>query len=177
MNVMSRKNTLLTVFLFLILGSSLGWAQPGRESKNPHEKAQERIQMIRMYKLTEALKLDRDEAAKFFAITSQYEETKKKLRRELQEDIQRLRTLMRETHPADRELRDTISRIKIKNRDLRDIRLKQDEEEINVLKPEQQARYILFQIDFRRDMENMIREVREERSRRPGSEPGNEKSR
>jgi hypothetical protein len=174
---MSRKNTLLTFFLFIILGSSLSWAEPGREIKNPHDKAQERIQIIRMYKLTEALRFDREEAAKFFTISIQYEETKKKLWRELQEDIQRLRTLMRETHLPDKELRETISRIKTKNRDLRDLRLKQDEEEINYLKPEQQARYILFQIDFRRDIENMIREVREERSRRPGSESGPEKIR
>jgi Skp family chaperone for outer membrane proteins len=174
---MSLKNTLLTFFLFLILGSSLGWAQSGREIKNPHEMAQERIQMIKMYRLTETLKLDREETAKFFAITNQYEENKRKLRRELHDDIQRLRNLMREVHPQDKELREVLARIKTKDKDLRDIKLKQDEEEINLLKPEQQARYILFQIDFRRDMENMIREIREERSRRPGSEPGSEKIR
>lgn len=174
---MSLKNTLLVFFLFLILGSSLAWAQPGREIKNPHEKARERIQMIKMYKLTEALKLDREEAARLFAITNQYEESKRKLRLELQDDILRLRNLMREMHPSDRELRDLISRIKVKNRDLRDIKQKQDEEEIAVLKPEQQARYLLFQIDFHRDMENMIREIREDRSPRPGYETGSEKKR
>ncbi|MBA4395626.1 MAG: hypothetical protein C0407_18905 [Desulfobacca sp.] len=174
---MSLKNTLLVFFLLLILESSLAWAQPGREIKNPHEKAQERIQMIKMYKQTEALKLDREEAPKFFAISNQYEETKRKLHRELQDEIQRLRNLMREMHPPERELRDVLSRIKTKNRDLRDMKQKQEEDEINFLKLEQQARYILFQIDFRRDMDNMIREIREERSPRPGYETGSEKKR
>jgi Spy/CpxP family protein refolding chaperone len=174
---MSLKNTLILSFLFLLLGSSLTWAQSGRDAKNPHEKAQERIQMIKMWKMTEALKLDREEAARFFAIVNQHEENKRKLRRELQEDMNKLRNLMRETHPPEKELRDLVSRIKTKNRDFRELRLKQDEEEIALLKPEQQARYILFQIDFHRDMENMIREIREERSQRPGNEAGSEKKR
>ncbi|MFH0787560.1 MAG: hypothetical protein V2B13_08075 [Pseudomonadota bacterium] len=174
---MSLKNTLSIVLLSFILGSSLAWAQPGKEIKNPHEKARERIQMIRMWKLTEALKLDREEAARFFAITSQYEETQRKLRRDFQEEILRLRVLMREMHPPERELREVISRIKTKSRDLRDIKQKQEEEELHGLKLEQQARYILFQVDFRRDMENMIREIREERSNRGGHETGSEKIR
>jgi Spy/CpxP family protein refolding chaperone len=130
-----------------------------------------------MWKLTETLKLDREETAKFFAISNQYEEAKKKLHRELHEDLQKLRNILRETHPQEKELREVISRIKTKKRDLQDIRVKQNEEEINFLKTEQQARYILFQIDFRRDMESMIREIREERPRRPGYDGPAEKNR
>lgn len=174
---MSLKNILFIFLLSLILGISPVWAQPGREIKGPHEMAHERIQMIRMLKLTEILKLDREEAGRFFAITNQYEQTKRKLYRDFQEDIQKLRNLMRDMHPPERELREIISHIKTKNRDLKDIKLKQEEEEINLLKPEQQARYILFQIDFRRNLENMIREVREERTHRPGYETGSEKIR
>ena len=37
------------------------------------------------------------------------------------------------------------------------------EEELNLLRPDQQARYILFTIDFRREIDDLVREVREER--------------
>jgi len=151
------------------------WADPLKEGKSPHEKTWERIQMIKMLKLTETLKMDRDQSARFFAIDNQYEETKRKFRREFQEDIQKLRTLIRETNPSDRDLRELVSRIKNRKRDLDELMNKQTEEELSLLKPEQQARYLLFHIDFRREIENLIREVREGRPPRPGYEAPPEK--
>ncbi|MGC1403215.1 MAG: hypothetical protein WA974_09835 [Thermodesulfobacteriota bacterium] len=43
--------------------------------------------MIKMWKLTEALKLDREGAARFFAVDNKYEEGKRRLRHDLHEDI------------------------------------------------------------------------------------------
>ncbi len=174
---MSPKNILWILFLSLILGSSSVWGQLGREGKNPHEKTQERIHMIKMLKLTEALKLDREGAARFFALDNQYEENKRRLHRDFHEDIQRLRNLMRDMNPPERELRDLMFRLQNRKKELDDLSRKQMEEEMNLLRPEQQARYILFQIDFRREIENLIREVREERPIRPGYEKYPEKIR
>lgn len=176
---MSPKK-LLGIFLCSYFMISIGfpvWGQQGKEIKQPHEKTRERIRMIKMWKLTETLKLDREEAARFFALTNQYEENKRKLRGNLQEDIQRLRVVMQELIPQEREMKELLSRIKARQRDLQEMGRKQTEEEMHLLKTEQQARYVLFQIDFHRDMENMIREVREEKSYRPGVEPGPEKNR
>jgi hypothetical protein len=158
---MSLKK-LLWIFMMLVgLGSS-SWADSWQEGGKGHqEKAWERMRMLRMVKLTETLKMDRDQSARFVVLDNQFEETKKKSWREFHEDVQKLRTLVREANPPERELRDTVNRIKTRKRNLNDLNNKQMDEELNLLRPEQQARYILFTIDFRREMENLIREVRE----------------
>jgi Spy/CpxP family protein refolding chaperone len=167
---MSVKNRLGIFLLALILGSSLAWAEPWKEVKDPRERSWERIKTIKMWKLTEVLKLDREGSARFFTTNRQYEENKRKVHREYHEDIQRLRNLLRDMNPPERELRDLVLRLKNRKKEMNDLENKQLEEEMNLLRPEQQARYLLFQIDFRREMDDMIREVQGERPLRPGVE-------
>jgi hypothetical protein len=160
---MSLKK-LLWIFLMVAGLVSSAWADSWKEAdKGQHDKAWERMRMLRMVKLTDTLKMDRDQSARFVTLDSQYEETKKKSWREFHEDVQKLRTLVREANPPERELRDTVNRIKTRKRNLNDLNNRQIDEELNLLRPEQQARYILFTIDFRREMESLIREVREGR--------------
>lgn len=84
---------------------------------------------------------------------------------------------MRDTNPPERELRELLSRIKNRKKDLDDLVQKQTDAEMNLLKPDQQARYVLFQIDFLREMQDLIREIREGRPSRPGHETPTEKTR
>jgi Spy/CpxP family protein refolding chaperone len=172
-------NQRILILLFVGFGmASASWADSGQGGgKGAHEKTWERVHMIKMIKLTEALKMDRDQAGRFFAVENQYEDTKRKARRELHEDIHKLRTLVRESNPSERDLRDTVNRIKNRKKDLDELTNKQTDEELNLLRPDQQARYILFTIDFRREMENLIREVREGRPPRQGGEMPQEKTR
>ncbi len=167
---MSPKKT-FWIFLFtLALLSPWARAESWKDAKNPYEKVRERMIMIRTWKMTEALKLDREGAARFFTVDNQYEEAKGKLRRELHEDIHRLRNLMRDPNPPERELRDLVQRIKNRKKEHDDLVQRQTEEEMNMLRLEQQARYILFQIDFHKEMMDLIRDVREARPARPGYE-------
>ena len=78
-------------------------------------------------------------------------------------------------NPPERELRDLVFRLKNRKKEMNDLENKQLEEEMNLLRPEQQARYLLFQIDFHREMDDMIREVQGERSPRPGLEKQSER--
>jgi Spy/CpxP family protein refolding chaperone len=165
---MSAKNIGCISILFLILGSYSAWAEPWRDMKDPREKSWERIQMMKVWKLTETLKLDRESAARFIAVNNYYEEARKKVHRDFREDIQKVRNVIRDVNPSERELKDLVIRLKNRKKEMNDLENKQLEEEMNLLKPEQQARYFLFQIDFRREMEDMIREIRGERLPRPG---------
>ena len=158
---MCRKIFFVTLIGCLLFGTSALLAQPPRDPQDPHEKSRERIQMVRMLKLTEALNLDRGAAGRFFAVSAHYEETKRRIRRDLQDDIQRLRHLTRDLSAPEKELRETVLRIKNRKKDLSDLNNKQIEEELGLLRPDQQARYILFAIDFHREMEGILREVRE----------------
>ena len=167
---MSVKKTCGIFLLFWLCGNSLVWAESWREVKDPRERSLDRIQMIRMWRLVDTLRLDKEASARFFATTNYYEETKKKLIKDINEDTLRLRSLMRDMNPPDKELKDILLRIKNRRKDLLDLTNRQTEEEMNLLRLEQQARYILFQIDFQREMDEMIREIRGERPPRPGVE-------
>ena len=174
---MSAKNTLWIFLLSLSLGSFPAWADPWKEMKDPHEKSRERIQMMKVWKMTETLKLDRESAARFIAVNNYYEEARRKVHHDFREDIQRVRNILRDMNPPERELKDLVIRLKNRKKEINDLENKQLDEEMNLLKPEQQARYFLFQIDFRREMEDMIREIRGERPPRPGFEKPPEKIR
>jgi CHASE3 domain sensor protein len=160
---MFRKFFFGTLIGCLLFGTSTLLAQSLRDPQDPHEKSRERIQMVTMLKLTEVLRLDRETAARFFALNGQFEETKRRLRWDLHQDIERLRQLTRDLNAPEKELRETVLRIKIKRKDLNDLSYKQLEDELNLLRPDQQARYVLFTIDFRREIDSIVREVRDER--------------
>jgi outer membrane PBP1 activator LpoA protein len=174
---MSVKQTIGIFLLSLILGSSMAFAQSWREVKDPRERSRERIQLMKVWRLTEVLKLDKEGAARFFAVNNYYEETKKKVHHDYHEDIQRVRNILRDMNPPERELRELLARIKTRKKEMNDLENKQLEEEMNLLKLDQQARYFLFQIDFRREMDDMIREVQGERPPRPGFEKPSERMR
>ena len=160
---MCRKFFYGTLIGCLLLGTSALMAQPLRDPQDPREKSRERIQMIKMLKLTEALRLDREAAARFFTVNGHYEDSKRRIRGDLHQDIERLRHLTRNLNAPEKELRETVLRIKNKRKDLNDLNLKQLEEELTLLRPDQQARYVLFTIDFRREIDDIVREVRDER--------------
>jgi hypothetical protein len=63
---MCRRILYGTLIGCLLFGTSALMAQPLRDPQDPREKTRERIQMIKMLKLTEALRLDREAAARFF---------------------------------------------------------------------------------------------------------------
>lgn len=164
---MCRKLFFGTLLGCLFFGTGLLLAQSLRDGQDSRERSRERIQMIKMLKLTEALRLDREAAARFFSVNGQFEETKRRLRGDLHQDIERLRLLTRDLNGPERELRETVLRIKNRRKDLNDVIYKQQEEELNLLRPDQQARYILFTIDFRREIDDIVREVRDERPLAP----------
>jgi hypothetical protein len=164
---MCRKLFLMALIGCLSFGTSALWAQSFREPQDHREKSRERIQMVKMLKLTEVLRLDREAAARFFSVNAHYEESKRRLRGDLQQDIERLRQLNRDLNAPEKELRETVLRVKNRRKDLNDLILKQLEDELNLLRPDQQSRYILFTIDFRREIDEIVREVREERPPAP----------
>lgn len=149
--------------LAAVTGSTAVQAQSWRQPADPREQARERIQMVRMLKVTEALRLDRDTAARFFAVGSRYEETKRQVRRDMNDDIQRLRHTLQNLHPPEKDLRETVSRIRNRKKDLDELQLKQLDEELSLLRPEQQARYMVFTVDFRREINDLLREAQGER--------------
>lgn len=124
------------------------------------ERSWERIAMIRAMKMTEALKLDRETAAKMAVIDAGYKDKKKKLGRDFHEDLRLLRQAAREPGTPEKDLRVLLQRLKQNKKDMDELAQKQLDEEMALLTTEQQARYVLFTIDFRREMETLLHDSR-----------------
>lgn len=164
---MSVKLSLVIVLLAFLLGGQTGLAESWREPTDGREKSQERIRMIKIWRMTDVLKLDKEGAARFFAVNNYYEEALRKTHREFQEEIQRLRNLMRDMNPPERELKEAVIRLKTKKKEINELENRQLEEELNLLRPDQQALYFLFQVDFKRELDQLIREIKAENLPRP----------
>ena len=123
----------------------------------------ERVDMVRLLKMTDALRLERETAAMLASISSKYCETRKNLLRNMRGDLDALRKVLRDKSPDKGKLKEIVGRIKKIKKELADLRYRQMDDEMNLLTPEQQARYLIFKVDFHKEMHELIKDVRREK--------------
>lgn len=140
-----------SVFLIMTLGNA------GAQMREL-EQALKRMETMRMVRMTETLHLDKETAAKVAAISSKYKQFRN-LFSSLRQDIDRLRAILEEAQPNKNELKKIIGRVKNNKRQIAHLKQRQMEEEMSVLTLEQQGRYIIFMVDFHKEMHGLIREV------------------
>lgn len=163
------------VFVFLVLIVSISAVSASRDTRR--ERLQERIETLTMWKMMEALDLDKATADKVFAIRRKYLRERSKLQEAVRKDIDRLRYLLRESRqvPGDDELSGLINSILENRKKLRELWEKQYIDVSKVLSVRQQAELVLFLKDFRRELQQILGrgrpggpgEFRGERGRRP----------
>jgi len=147
-------------------------AQGPRPEKR--ERVEERIRMVRMWKLTEALDLTEERAAQIFPVLNRFDRHRSELIRENHKKINKLKEAL-QADPVDEEA--LISLID-KIGETRSALARIHDEEAAVLKKlfsvEEQARYLLFQISFEKEIHKIIAESkRGKRHGRPQGAPYN----
>lgn len=132
---------------------------------DPRDEAMRRIEMLRIWRLTELLDLNPEDAAKIFPVLSKYD----KLFREKGDTKDNLLKQMR--LELKKEKINSVKLEKINTdifnieRDAMNIREQMFEELSQILTPEQLAKYILFEIKFQLEIEEIINKIRRESSR------------
>jgi Spy/CpxP family protein refolding chaperone len=121
----------------------------------------ERINLIRLLKMTDALSLERDTAVKLASVSSRYCETQKGLLRNMRRDIDALRQILADKSPDEQKLKEIIDRTKKIRKELANLRCRQMDDEMILLTPIQQAQYLIFKVDFHREMHELIKKVNE----------------
>jgi Spy/CpxP family protein refolding chaperone len=111
--------------------------------------------------MTDALSLERDTAVKLASVSSRYCETRKGLLRNMRRDIDALRQILRGKSPDEQKLKEIIDRTKKIRKELTELRYRQMDDEMILLTPIQQARYLIFKVDFHREMHELIKKVNE----------------
>ena len=158
----------------LVLGLSLpiclgAFTQgPGGPGQN-RERIRQNLSTLRLIRLTQALDLTEDQTAKIYPMYNKIEADKLKTQRDMAADIRDLRELLREPSPKDA---DVLAKLRDLKEARRLIKTRDDDLESfleNNLTTSQKAKYVLFQIEFYRGMEQIVERGR--MMRKNGDQP------
>jgi hypothetical protein len=162
------RMALLLFFMFGFVAASM--AEPrgdfeGPPTKEQIEKVRSRIETLRMWKLTKALDLDEKTSAKLFPLLNRYDKKRAEIENALRDNLRELRESLR----GKREglLRGFLDRLEQNHKSMQGIKDAEWEELKGILSVEQQAKFIIFQLEFEREIKKIIEETRERRQDRP----------
>ena len=123
------------------------------------EELRKKVELIWQQKLTEKLDLTEEEKARVFPLLRQYEERKRALRQENRELVRELEQMI-EAKATAGELKKAIKALEENDGKLREVREEGFHELAKILPVEKQARYIVFQLQFRREMRGLMHKAR-----------------
>lgn len=135
-----------------------GRGEPPSEAKR--EQIRKKVEAVRMWRLTEELKLDEKTSTQLASFLSSIEEKRRGLIKTTMDATRDLRTTLSTAKPDEGRLRATLDRIEKSQRELIELRGKEMSGLKGMLTVEQQARYVIFQQEFRREMRGMIQGAR-----------------
>jgi len=166
--------TPMTRFLPLLVAAAL--ALPAVASaQDPHpepmdhpsdeERAEieQRIQMMRVYALTEALELDEETATRLFPYLREGDEKMRGLHHKQREAKRKLRALLESESIDDASLDEIVGSMAAVEIELTKARKTQFVGLKKILSPEQRAKFFVAQERFDREMKRRLREIRRER--------------
>lgn len=149
---MPRK--ILLLFLVLTLGgSSWAWSQPGPGHGFGEGGFQDRFLEVKRKQLGPALGVNQPTVDKLLAIDQRYKPLRHQLIMGMKTDMQRLQQLMSQGTPPDQEIKAVLSGMKQRRMEMLNLQQRKDDEEMALLTPVQQARYLLY-------LMSLIREAR-----------------
>lgn len=134
---------------------------PGEEpSEEQREEVRKKIEAVRIWRLTEALKLDSPTSSKLSALLSSFEQKRKDIAREQMTSMRELRHLLDSPKPDESKIKIAIDNLEKNRRAMQALKDKEFVGVKEILTIEQQARFVLFQQEFRREMQGMMNNAR-----------------
>ncbi len=120
------------------------------------------IETIRIYRLTSELDLTTEQAVKFFAKLNEFQKIESEFQNRRQEILHSLNEQLGSGAP-DAEIRETINAFENILRERVDRQIEKMHEIRAMLTPRQQAKYLIFEDEFEREIREMIKEVKKSR--------------
>jgi|GEM_PF-271110 len=154
---MKRAAIALTLVFFALGGTG---SVMGADPPKDRDKFHDRIETLTMWRMMDALDLDRGTADKIFEIRHKFLAQRKELRASLNDDIDNLKKILANPPKAtdDKELSQLIAGIREKRKKLQALQDEQYTEVSKVLTVRQQAQLILFFKEFLHELRGMMRE-------------------
>jgi Spy/CpxP family protein refolding chaperone len=133
--------------------------QPGHGGPMSEEKREEirkKIDAVRIWRLTEALKLDANTSAKLSSLLSSVDHRRREILREQTGTISILRFAVRAPKPDEAKIKAYLEKLDKNHLEMQELTNSERNGLKNILTIEQQARYVVFQHEFMREMRGMI---------------------
>lgn len=125
-------------------------------SEKKREEIRKKIEVIRIWRLTEVLKLDTDTGAKLTSLMSSMDLKRKDVMKDYTQAMKELRVYVESAKPDESKIKMALNTIEKKHHDMEDIRDQELNGLRNILTVEQQGRFLLFQHEFNREMRKML---------------------
>jgi len=132
--------------------------------------ASKRVEEIKIGRMTEALKLDEKTAAKFIPAVTTLDDQRRTLMGERRQHLFELRKQLEAQRPDEGKLAAILEKLRKNEQDQMATRDKEHAAAKAHLTVEQQARYVIFQMEFNREVRGIIDDMRGGRG--PGKGPG-----
>lgn len=125
-------------------------------SEKKREEIRRKVETVRIWRLTEALKLDVNTSAKLASLLSSLEQNRRNALREQMEIMRELRRSLKSGKTDEADIKFLLDKIEKTHRMIQDVREQEWKGVQEILTIEQQARFLIFQQEFRREMQGMI---------------------
>jgi len=158
-----------SILIGALAAQFMGDIMPGR---GPSPKVMERIETLKMWKLTEALDLSQEQAVVVFPLLNSFRLAEDSLRERQMILVRELGEVL-QSGTDSIEILGIIDELKAAQKTECDIKIELFDELPKILSAEQQAKYVLFEIEFRKKMMELIREFH--KGERPHGEFENRK--
>ena len=138
---MPRKVFLVLLGLMLA-GVSWAWAQPNHDFGRGG--FQDRLLEVKRTQLGPALGVDQQTVNKLLAIDERYKPLRHQVITGMIGDWRRLQQTMSQTSPSEQEIKAILSDMKRRKQEMQNLQERQGDEEMAILTPIQQARYLIY---------------------------------
>ena len=154
----------------LFLGLIIGFGQPPPEfdESTPREKRapKELIETLRKVRLIEELRLTDEQSVKFFPKLNEIRESKEKFDQDRKTLIEELMDLFEKDKKSAEQINAKLDKLFQREEEFNKKETALKKEIRKILSPEQQARLILFQLRFDKEMREMIQGIKAMRQER-----------
>ena len=144
--------------------------EAGADMEDRRAKIMEKIETIRIARLTSELNLDPAGAEKLFPAIQPFAERRKKAMRARMESMRTLKEQLDTETPDPKEVASLLDRVVGNEKEFADIRQDEYQALKKVLDPISLAKYYRFQVEFEKNVGQLIRQARGQ-NREPNDEP------
>jgi len=156
---MKMKKIVLIFLSVMVLGrlTSVSAQPTGWQNR---QKVRENLVTLRLLRLTQALDLTEEQAARIYPVINRIEKEKADIQKQMSADIADLRRLVNEQAPREADFDAKNRKIKAARESIRVKDVELDEFLEKNLTTVQKARYLLFQIEFYRVLNDRLDRMR-----------------